>query len=114
MTAFPTERPRRLRGSAWIRDLVRETRLARESLVYPLFVVEGKGEKSAIDSMPGQYHYSVDTLLKEAVEAKDLGIPAVLLFGVPAKKDPLGQEAYAPMIDTASPARTSRSRSARI
>ncbi|MFQ5459144.1 MAG: porphobilinogen synthase [Myxococcota bacterium] len=93
--AFPTERPRRLRRGGWMRDLVRETRLTRESLVYPLFVVEGKGHKSGIDAMPGQFHYSVDTLLKEAVEAKDLGIPAVLLFGVPETKDPLGLEAYA-------------------
>lgn len=95
MTAFPTERPRRLRGGVWMRNLVRETRLARESLVYPLFVGEGKGKKIGIDAMPGQFHFSIDTLLKEAVEAKDLGIPAVLLFGVPATRDPLGQAAYA-------------------
>ncbi|MDP3938370.1 MAG: porphobilinogen synthase [Deltaproteobacteria bacterium] len=95
MTAFPTERPRRLRRTGWIRDLVRETRLSRESLVYPLFVVEGKGVRDEIDAMPGQFHYSVDTLLKEAVEAKDLGIRAILLFGLPGRKDAAGSEAHA-------------------
>lgn len=95
MTAFPKERLRRLRRSEWLRNLVRETSLAPENLVYPLFVLEGEGVKAEIPAMPGQHHYSLDMLVKEAVEAKDLGIPAVILFGLPHAKDPLGSEAYA-------------------
>lgn len=95
MTAFPKERLRRLRRSEWLRNLVRETSLAPENLVYPLFVLEGEGVKAEIPAMPGQHHYSLDMLVKEAVEAKDLGIPAVILFGLPHVKDPLGSEAYA-------------------
>jgi porphobilinogen synthase len=95
VTAFPKERLRRLRRSEWLRNLVRETSLAPENLVYPLFVLEGESVKAEIPAMPGQHHYSLDMLVKEAVEAKDLGIPAVILFGLPHAKDPLGSEAYA-------------------
>ncbi len=95
MTAYPAQRPRRLRRTEWVRDLVRETRLSRECLVYPLFVVEGKGVRTEIDAMPGQWHCSVDTLLKEAVVARDLGIRAILLFGLPGRKDAAGSEAHA-------------------
>jgi porphobilinogen synthase len=95
VTAFPKVRARRLRRSGWVRDLVRETRLGPENFLYPLFVVEGKGIKNEITAMPGQYHWSIDTLVKEAIEAKDLGIRGVLIFGIPDSKDPLGTQAYA-------------------
>jgi porphobilinogen synthase len=78
-----------------LRDLVRETRLGPENFLYPLFAVEGKGIKNEIAAMPGQYHCSIDTLVKEAIEAKDLGIRGVLLFGIPDSKDPLGTQGYA-------------------
>ena len=95
MTPFPQERPRRLRRTPWIRDLVRETRLAPADLVQPLFVMPGEGMKQEVLSLPGQYRFSVDLLVKEAVEAQAEGIRAVILFGIPATKDPLGSEGYA-------------------
>ncbi|OGP80837.1 MAG: delta-aminolevulinic acid dehydratase [Deltaproteobacteria bacterium RBG_13_65_10] len=95
MTPFPQERPRRLRRTPWIRDLVRETRLAPADLVQPLFVMPGEGMKQEVLSLPGQYRFSVDLLVKEAVEAQAEGIRAVILFGIPATKDPLGSESYA-------------------
>lgn len=85
---------RRLRRSEAVRTLVRETRLSKEELIYPLFVVEGKGIKEEISSMPGQYRYSVDTLLIEIGEIASLGILGVLLFGIPDHKDELGSSAY--------------------
>ena len=85
--AFPTTRLRRLRQSAALRNLVRETRLTAESLVYPLFVCPGKGVRRPVSSMPGVANLSVDELVKEAREAHGLGIPAVILFGLPEKKD---------------------------
>ena len=85
--AFPTTRLRRLRQSAALRNLVRETRLTPESLVYPLFVCPGKGVRRPVSSMPGVANLSVDELVKEAREAHGLGIPAVILFGLPEKKD---------------------------
>ncbi len=91
---FP--RFRRLRGSEAMRRLVRETRLSAEDFVYPLFVVHGSGVRNAIPSMPGQSQLSVDLLAGEARELRDLGIPAVLLFGIPASKDEQASEAYAP------------------
>ncbi len=92
---FPQYRGRRLRRNARLRALVRETRLSVEQLVYPIFVVEGKGVKRPIEAMPGLFQFSVDKLVDEVKEARDLGIPAILLFGIPAKKDELGREAYA-------------------
>ncbi|MFC1495095.1 porphobilinogen synthase [Thermodesulfobacteriota bacterium] len=87
-------RPRRLRRTQAIRDMVRETDVKASDLVYPLFVKNGEGIKDPIPSMPGQYHYSVDTLLTEVEEIRSLGIKAVLLFGLPEKKDPIGSSAF--------------------
>jgi porphobilinogen synthase len=84
---FPAYRPRRLRKNENLRRLIRETKLSVDDLVYPLFAVEGKGLKKPIHSMPGNFQMSVDHLLKEVKAAKDLGIPAVLLFGIPDEKD---------------------------
>ena len=90
----PTIRPRRLRGSQMLRDLVCETRLDVKSLIYPLFVVEGKGIKNEIQSMPGVYQWSLDLLAGEAREIESLGISGVILFGIPDSKDELATEAY--------------------
>ncbi|MDI6797144.1 MAG: porphobilinogen synthase [Desulfatibacillaceae bacterium] len=92
---FPDYRPRRMRASEPLRRMIRENRLCPDDLVYPLFAVPGKGVKNPIESLTGQYHLSVDNLVKEARAAKDLGIPAVILFGLPEKKDSLGTSAYA-------------------
>ena len=94
--AFPTHRPRRLRRTEAIRSLVRETRLSVESFIYPLFVCPGSKVKDEIPSMPGNYRWSVDRLADECLAARDLGIRAVILFGIPAKKDPVGSDAYDP------------------
>jgi len=91
-----TERLRRLRRTEALRRLVRETRLSAEDFVYPLFVVHGSGVRNAIPSMPGQAQLSIDQLPAEAQELRALGIPAVLLFGIPASKDEQASEAYAP------------------
>jgi porphobilinogen synthase len=88
-------RPRRLREKALLRAMTRETSLAVDDFVYPLFVVHGRGVREPITSMPGQSHLSVDELVKEAKDAAGMGIPAVLLFGLPEDKDPHGSEAYA-------------------
>ncbi len=88
------KRFRRLRRTEGLRDLVRETRLSPQDFVYPLFVVHGQGVRREIEAMPGQYHLSVDQLAAEAEEVRSLGIPAVLLFGLPAAKDEVGSEAY--------------------
>jgi len=93
--AFPTTRPRRLRTSAPLRRLVAETRVAVADLVYPLFVVPGTGVREEIESMPGNFHLSVDALVEETKRVADLGIPAVLLFGIPEAKDEVGSGAYA-------------------
>lgn len=90
----PIIRPRRLRSSTVIRDLVSETRLDVRSFIYPLFVVEGRGVRSEVSSMPGVAQLSVDLAVQEAREAADLGVPAVLLFGIPDKKDEVASEAY--------------------
>ncbi len=87
---------RRLRRSQALRDLVRETRLSPQDFVYPLFVTHGENLRREIESMPGQYHLSLDRLPAEAEELRSLGIPAVLLFGLPAAKDDAGSEAYNP------------------
>ena len=89
-------RTRRLRGSEALRDLVRETRLSPQDFVYPLFVTHGEGVREEIASMPGQYHLSLDQLEREAEELRALGIPGVLLFGLPAAKDEVGSEGYDP------------------
>lgn len=87
-------RPRRLRKSAAIRDLVRETVLNVNDLIYPLFVVEGENIKEEIPSLPEVYHFSLDKLEEEIKEIKDLGIQHVILFGIPDEKDAFGKEAY--------------------
>jgi len=88
-------RPRRLREKALLRRLVRETRLSVDDLVYPVFAVHGRGVREPIASMPGQVRMSIDELQKEAKDAAGMGIPALLLFGLPEDKDPRGSEAYA-------------------
>ncbi len=92
---FPIYRPRRLRKNETLRRMVRETKLSRDDFIYPLFVMHGRNAKKEIGSMPGIAQLSVDLAVKEAQEAFDLGIPAVILFGIPKKKDPRGSEAYA-------------------
>ena len=92
---FPLYRPRRLRESPLLRSMVRETALRVDDFVYPLFAVHGRGVREPIGSMPGQYRLSIDELLKECKDAASMGIPAVLLFGLPRDKDPRGSEAYA-------------------
>jgi porphobilinogen synthase len=91
----PLYRPRRLRESPLIRRMVRETRLTAENLILPFFAVHGRGVREPIGSMPGVARLSLDELAKEAKDAASMGIPAILLFGVPATKDPRGSEAYA-------------------
>ncbi len=91
---FPKIRMRRLRSSSSMRRLVRETSLSPDDFVYPLFVREGEGIKEPIKSMAGCFHFSPDTVAAEAAEVASLGIPAVLLFGLPAKKDKRGSEAW--------------------
>ncbi len=93
---FPKKRLRRLRGKETIRKMVRETRLSVDNLIYPLFVRSGKSKRVEISSMPGIYQYSIDTLSQELEEVQSLGIPAILLFGLPDKKDEHGSAAYAP------------------
>lgn len=96
MSQFPAYRPRRLRCGENLRRLVRETNLSPADLIYPLFLVHGQGVRREITSMPGNYHLSVDQLANEAAELTDLGIPAVLLFGLPESKDATGSEDYDP------------------
>ena len=93
---FPITRMRRLRKNENLRRMVRETSLSVDNLIYPLFVTYGKSVKDEIGSMPGSYRFSIDTLSKEIKEIKNLGIPAVILFGIPEKKDDVGSEAYNP------------------
>ncbi len=92
--AFPNIRLRRLRNSESMRRLVRETAVTIDNLIYPLFVRKGKGVKEPIESMAGCFHFSPDTIVNEAREVVKLGIPAVLLFGLPDKKDKTGSEAW--------------------
>ncbi|RLB90115.1 MAG: porphobilinogen synthase [Deltaproteobacteria bacterium] len=92
---FPDYRPRRLRQNENFRRMIRETELSVDDLIYPIFVIEGKGIKNPIPSMPGHYQFSIDNAVKEVQEARDHCIPAVMLFGIPDKKDPLGTGAYA-------------------
>jgi porphobilinogen synthase len=92
---YPVYRPRRLRESSLLRKMVRETTLRVEDLVLPFFVVHGRGVREPISSMPPHARLSVDELLRECKDAASMGIPAVLLFGLPQEKDPRGSEAYA-------------------
>ena len=92
---YPLYRPRRLRESPLVRKMVRETALKTDDLVYPLFTLHGRGVREPIASMPGQFRLSIDELLKECKDAASMGIPAVLLFGIPQEKDARGSEAYA-------------------
>jgi porphobilinogen synthase len=94
MSTYPTIRHRRLRYNPLVRDLVRETVLTKNDLIYPLFVVPGTKIKKEIKSMPGVFNLSIDELVKECKEVRDLGIPAVILFGIPEHKDEVGSEAY--------------------
>jgi porphobilinogen synthase len=94
ISAFPVRRLRRLRGREVLRRLVRETAVDSGDFIYPLFVRHGAGRRDEIASMPGVYHFSVDVLVDEAHAAVADGIPAVLLFGLPASKDDVGSEAY--------------------
>src|SRR3954470_4708180 len=91
-----THRLRRLRRSASIRALVRETRLSPDMLVLPLFVCEGEGVRREVRSMPGVFNLSVDEAVKEVQSAKREGVNSVLLFGLPATKDDIGSMAYDP------------------
>ncbi len=93
---FPDYRPRRLRKSETLRRMVRETSLSVNDLILPLFVTFGRGVKKPITSMPGHYQFSVDNLVKEAKEIVKLGIPGVILFGIPEEKDESGSEAHNP------------------
>jgi porphobilinogen synthase len=90
---FPEYRPRRLRKNELIRRMVRETKLSVDDLIYPLFAAAGKGIRKEVPSMPGVFQLSVENLVKEVKEVRSLGIPSVLLFGIPAKKDPVGSDA---------------------
>ena len=90
---FPEYRPRRLRKNELFRRMVRETALSVDDLIYPLFAAAGKRIRREVPPMPGVFQLSVENLVKEVKEVRSLGIPAVLLFGIPAKKDPLGSDA---------------------
>ncbi|HBN27275.1 MAG TPA: porphobilinogen synthase [Desulfobacteraceae bacterium] len=92
---FPYYRPRRLRQNKEFRRMIRETVLSTDDLIAPLFTISGKNIKNPIQSMPGHYQLSVDNLVQEAKKIYNLGIPAIVLFGIPEKKDPLGTQAYA-------------------
>ena len=96
MLSFPEMRMRRVRELEPVRSLIRETRLSASSFIYPLFVTHGEGVRAPIEPMPGCYHLSLDMLAEEVAEVSELGIPGVLLFGLPAEKDPLGTDAYNP------------------
>lgn len=94
--AFPIQRLRRLREKEPLRRMVRETRLTPNDFIYPVFVTEGQGRREPIASMPGQSRLSVDVLVKEAFDVKALGIPAMILFGIPDRKDERGSSGYDP------------------
>ena len=92
---FPDARGRRLRATANLRRMVRETHLSRDDLILPLFAIEGKSVKKPIESMPGHFQLSVDHIVTMAKQAQEAGLPAIILFGIPDKKDSLGTRAYA-------------------
>ena len=91
---FPDYRPRRMRRTENLRRMVRETRIAPDDFVYPMFVVPGSGVEKAISSMPGQFNYSIDKAVEAAAAIADLGIPSIMLFGIPEKKDSVGSQAW--------------------
>jgi porphobilinogen synthase len=92
--AFPVDRPRRLRRNEALRTMVRETTLAPTDFIYPMFVVEGKGVRNPIRSMPGIYQQSIENVVAESMEAWSLGVPSIILFGIPDHKDDKGSGAY--------------------
>ena len=94
LMAFPKIRPRRLRMNSILREMVRETRLSPSQLIYPMFVCPGEGVKREIVSMPGNYQWSADMLVEEVRSVQSLGIPGIMLFGIPERKDDLATEAY--------------------
>lgn len=94
MADFPVKRLRRLRYNTKVRDLIRETVLTKNDFIYPLFVIPGEGKVEEIRSMPGVFRFSIDELVKECKEVAALGIPAVILFGIPDHKDEVGSDAY--------------------
>ena len=94
--AFPSQRLRRLRQHEAFRRMVRETRLSASDFIYPMFVKEGRDQRQEIASMPGQFRLSIDLLVKEAGEVAGLGIPAIMLFGIPDRKDERGSSGYDP------------------
>ena len=96
MNAYPDTRLRRLRGSAPLRNLARETRLSPQEFIYPMFVMHGHGRREPIEPMPGICQVSLDVMTEEVGEAAELGVGGVLLFGLPAEKDPRGAEGYDP------------------
>lgn len=96
MAQYPTKRLRRLRYNPLVRDMIRETELSKNDLIYPLFVVPGEKIKNEIKSMPGVFQMSIDVLVEECKEVSALGIPAVILFGIPEHKDEQGSDAYDP------------------
>lgn len=91
---FPAYRPRRLRKNERLRDLIAETDISARELIYPMFVMPGKGVREEVVSMPGIYKQTVDNIVKEALEAGKLGVNSILLFGIPEKKDETGSEGY--------------------
>lgn len=93
---YPSYRMRRLRRTPAIRNMLRETTLAVDDLIYPFFVIAGENIKNPISSMPGCFQLSIGNLLGEVREVVELGIPAVLLFGIPSHKDPAATGAYDP------------------
>lgn len=95
MSAFPTVRPRRLRTTPTLRRMVSETSLSATNFIYPLFVVHGRDVREEITSMPDVFHLSIDQVTREVGELSELNIPAVILFGLPARKDPIGEENFA-------------------
>ncbi len=92
---FPEYRPRRMRQTDAFRRMIRETILTPNDFILPLFAIKGKGVQNPIASMPGQFQLSIDNLVKTAKKASDLGVPAIMLFGIPDKKDAMGTSAYA-------------------
>src|SRR5437764_920340 len=92
---FPVSRLRRLRKSAVLRDMFRETAVSKADLIYPLFIVEGENVKKEISSMPGQFQLSINNVIRECAEIESLGLESILLFGIPLEKDEVGSGAYA-------------------
>ena len=93
--SFPTHRPRRLRRSEALRGLVRETKLSKSGLIYPMFVCPGSKVRKEVSSMPGVHQQSVDQIVEECREVESLGIPGIILFGLPETKDPRGESSLA-------------------